>query len=120
MRQFTWRWPWQEPEPKPVRPPKVGGTRAPDTVHQIDFAEPHDFHFRFGHDKGIPLIFRRCVVVGYTTPLGDAAEEMERWEYAHSRWLVLRQEDGRLVYVPRESLLYIEEPTSDGSGSETT
>jgi hypothetical protein len=35
MRQ----WPWQK-KPEPVRPPKVGGTRAPDQVLRIDFHFP--------------------------------------------------------------------------------
>jgi hypothetical protein len=107
-----WRWPWQKP-PEPVKPPKVGGTRAPDEVHRIDFAKPHDFHFRFGYDKAEPAVFRRCVLVGFTTPSKHVAiGRSEFGEYAHDRWLVLRLEDGRLLYAPRDSLLYIEESAS--------
>jgi hypothetical protein len=93
-----------------VKPPKVGGTRAPADVHRIDFSKPHDFHFRFGYDKGEATVFRRCVLIGFTTPTeDDTAESAGYGEYAHNRWLVLRQENGRLLYVPRDSLLYIEE-----------
>ena len=96
---IVWRWPWQ----KHVKPPKVGGTRAPAEVHRIDFSKPHDFFFRFAYDGGELTVFRRCVLVGFTTPEGGSRE------YAHNRWLVLRREDGRLLYASRESLLYIEE-----------
>jgi hypothetical protein len=91
-------------------PPKVGGTRAPAEVCRIDFSKPHDFHFRFGYEKGEPTVFRGCVLIGYTTPTEDDASGSAGFgEYAHNRWLVLRQENGRLLYVPRDSLTYIEE-----------
>ena len=103
-----WRLPWRK-SPEPVRPPKVGGTRAPDEIHRIDFSRPHDFHFRFAYEKGEPAVFRRCVLVGFTTPADDGGSGSGFAEYAHNRWLVLRREDGRLTYAPRDSLLYIEE-----------
>jgi hypothetical protein len=102
----VWQWPWQ----KRPKPPKVGGTRAPDEVYRIDFSKPHDFHFRFGFDKGEPSVLRRCVLIGFTTPTEDGVTGGGEYrEYAHNRWLVLRQEDGRLLYAPRDCLLYIEE-----------
>ena len=101
MKEWTWRWPWQKPaEPEPPRPPKVGGTRVPDAVHRIDFTRPHDFHFRFGYNKEQSVVFRRCVLVGFTTPdENGAAGRGDFGEFTHNRWLVLRQEDGRLRYV---------------------
>jgi hypothetical protein len=105
----VWQWPWHKP-PEPVRPPKVGGTRAPAEVHRIDFSKPHDFHFRFGYEKGEPAVFRRYALIGFTTPTEDEGAGASSYgEYAHNRWLVLRREDGTLLYAPRESLLYIEE-----------
>jgi hypothetical protein len=102
----VWQWPWQ----KRPKPPKVGGTRAPDEVYRIDFSKPHDFHFRFGFDKGEPSVLRRCVLIGFTTPTEDGVTGGGEYrEYAHNRWLVLRQEDGRLLYAPRDCLVYIEE-----------
>ncbi|MFO0952834.1 MAG: hypothetical protein U0835_17130 [Isosphaeraceae bacterium] len=116
-----WQWPWDKKKPEPVRPPKVGGTRAPDDVRRIDFTRPHDFHFRFGYDRGDPKVFRRCLLVGFTTP-GDEQSGVGGGfgEYAHNRWLVLRQEDGRLVYVPRDSLLFIEESEPEAGGATAT
>jgi len=104
---LVWRWPWQK-QPEPVKPPKVGGTRAPAAVHRIDFSKPHDFFFRF-FDRGEPTVFPRCVLVGFTTPEDDAARGGGYGEYSHNRWLVLRREDGRFLYASRHSLLYIEE-----------
>jgi hypothetical protein len=96
------RWPWQT-KPGPVRPPKVGGTRAPDQVLRIDFSKPHDFHFG-------KQVFRGCVLVGFSTPVDEDSNPLARaGEWGHDRWLVLRQPDGRLAYVPREGLEYIEE-----------
>ena len=109
-----WRWPWQK-QPEPVKPPKVGGTRAPAAVHRIDFSKPHDFHFRFGYDKGVATVFRGCMLIGFTTPTeAEAGASSGFGEYAHNRWLVLRQADGRLLYVPRDSLQYIEESAAQG------
>jgi hypothetical protein len=99
------RWPWQ----KHVKPPKVGGTRAPAEVYRIDFSKPHDFFFRFHFDREELTVFRRCVLVGFTTPEDDAAGGGGYREYSHNRWLVLRREDGRFLYASRDSLLYIEE-----------
>jgi hypothetical protein len=119
MATNAWRWPWQKPEREPVRPPKVGGTRAPDSVRAIDFAKPHDFHFNFGYNKDLPLVLRRCLLVGFTTPMADDAIAGNAYEDgSHNRWLVLQQEDGRLVYAPRDRLLYIEETRTGSSNSD--
>jgi hypothetical protein len=112
-----WRWPWQK-RPEPVRPPKVGGTRAPDQVLGIDFSRPHDFHFQ--HHSGGEQVFRRCILVGFTTPTDGRGNRVGgAGEWGHDRWLVLRQPDGRLVYVPRDGLAYIEESHPGDSGAAT-
>jgi hypothetical protein len=111
-----WQWPWQK-KPEPVRPPKVGGTRVPDQVLRIDFSQPHDFYFR-SYDGG-KQVFRSCVLVGFTTPVDDDGNRLGgEGEWGHDRWLVLRQPDGRLVYVPRDGLQYIEESQPAGSGGD--
>lgn len=100
---------------KPIQPPKVGGTRAPDQVQSIDFQQPHDFHFRFYN--GGEKIYRSCLLIGFTTPVNNDGARIgggNEWG-GHDRWLVLRQADGRLAYVPREGLLYIEESQPDDS-----
>lgn len=117
MKIHPWHWPWQKPKLEPIRPPKVGGTRAPDNVRTIDFTKPHDFHFRFGYNKETLVILHRCLLVGFTTPLGDRTQSEGFEEYSHNRWLVLQREDGRLIYVPRDGLLYIEEPVPETNGS---
>jgi hypothetical protein len=101
-------WPWQKKEPEPVRPPKVGGTRAPDQVLRIDFTKPHDYYFRFY--QGGDQVFRGCVLVGFSTPVDEDGNRLGGGgEWGHDRWLVLRHPDGRLAYVPREGLQYVEE-----------
>jgi hypothetical protein len=108
----VWQWPWQKTKPpEPVRPPKVGGTRAPDQVLRIDFTRPHDFHFLVYNNEHV---FRGCVLVGFTTPMDNDGQQVGRGEWGHDRWLVLRQPDGRLVYVPRDGLQYIEESQTGG------
>ncbi|QDV87618.1 hypothetical protein TBK1r_66490 [Stieleria magnilauensis] len=110
MKQSGWRWPWQKPEePKPVRPPKIGGTRAPANVQEIDFTKPHDFHFRIAYDKSATQVFERCLLVGFTTPMTDEDNQPAYEEFTHNRWIVLQREDGRRVYIPRDNLLYIED-----------
>ena len=94
-----------------MKPPKVGGTRAPDQILCIDFSRPHDFHFRFY--SGGEQVFKRCVLVGFTTPVNDSGNRIGgAGEWGHDRWLVLRQLDGRVVYLPRDGLQYIEESQS--------
>lgn len=109
-------WPWQKPKAEPVRPPKVGGTIAPDQVLRIDFDKPHDFHFNF-HSSGT-VVFCACVLVGFTTPVdseGNKVSSDREWgEWSHNLWLVLRRPDGRLIYVPRDNLQYIVESSRDG------
>jgi hypothetical protein len=110
MKNDRWRWPWQKEIPEPVRPPKVGGTRAPDSIREIDFKKPHDFHFCLGQNGNVPIVLQRCLLVGFTTPLNDeTGDEPNFLEYPHTRWLVLQHEDGHLIYVPRDQLIYIEE-----------
>src|SRR5204862_528754 len=65
---------WSKKKPEPIRPPKVGGTRAPDQILRIDFSKPHDFHFRF--DGGRDEVFRGCVLVGFTTPTDDGGNRL--------------------------------------------
>ncbi|MGN6546265.1 MAG: hypothetical protein ACTHK7_14520 [Aureliella sp.] len=109
MPKIQWRWPWEKPQPEPVRPPKVGGTRAPAKVETIDFSKPHDFYFRFGYDKDNPVAFAGCLLIGFTTPMSDDAPSPQWEEYSHNRWIVLQRPDGRRVYIPRDNLLYIED-----------
>lgn len=111
MPKFEWKWPWEKakPDPAPIRAPKVGGTRAPLNVEKIDFEKPHDFHFRFGYQPVESHVFRNCRLVGFTTPMNDDSATPQWEERTHNRWIVLQREDGRRVYVPRDSLVFIED-----------
>lgn len=116
MTQSGWRWPWQkQDEPKVVRPPKIGGTRAPAQIQEIDFTKPHDFHFRVAYDKAATHVFERCLLVGFTTPMTDEDASPAYEEYTHNRWIVLQREDGRRVYIPRDNLVYIEDSAEEES-----
>jgi hypothetical protein len=56
------------------------------------------------------------VLIGFTTPVNDrGGERGDLGEFDHNRWLVLRQEDGRLLYVARDQLVYIEESANVGA-----
>jgi hypothetical protein len=119
LRANMMRWPWGKKPEEPVRPPKVGGTRVPDQVIRIDFSKPHDFYCRFSEPR-TERVFRACILLGFSTPVeengvrgrGGLGEGFGEW--GHDRWLVLKYPDGRLVYVPREVLLYVEETPKDG------
>ena len=115
MPKIEWNWPWSKPAPEPIRPPKVGGTRAPAQIETINFTKPHDFHFRLGHDRSNTIVFERCLLIGFTTPMSDDPPQSRWEEYAHNRWIVLERPDRRRVYIPRDDLLYIEDShrTSD-------
>ena len=114
MPKIEWKWPWEKSPPKPVKPPKVGGTRAPDQVEAIDFQKPHDFHFRLHYDSQSSIqVFERCLLIGFTTPMSDDATSARFEEYAHNRWIVLQRPDGRRVYIPRDNLLYIEDAAEE-------
>lgn len=118
MPKIEWKWPWEKSEPEPVKPPKVGGTRAPDQIETIDFQKPHDFHCRFGYDKERFFVFERCLLIGFTMPMDKAAAP--NWEESlHNRWIVLQRPDGRRVYIPRDQLLYIEDSVEEREDSRT-
>ena len=103
-------WPWNK-RPKRIRPPKVAGTRAPNQILSICFDRPHDYHFQFGQFAGSEemAVFRSCILVGFTTPIDDPHDVPSHEEAWYDKWLVLKRTDGRLVYVPRNALKYIEE-----------
>src|SRR5262245_27052722 len=110
------KWPWKKPAE--IRAPKVGGTRAPEHVLRIDFQKPHDFRFNLG-SKGEMTVFRRCILIGFTSPMDREREQQfgeEAWS-GHDRWLVLKQSSGLLVYVPRGGLVFIEESDSETKSS---
>ncbi len=110
MPKIEWRWPWEKPKTEPiVRPPKVGGTRAPSHVETIDFTKPHDFHFRMGYDREKGMVFENCLLIGFTTPMSNDTSYSEWEERTHNRWIVLQRPDGRRVYIPRDNLSYIED-----------
>ena len=105
MPKIEWRWPWQKSK---VRPPKVGGTPSPDQVETIDFSKPHDFYFLFGRDAGAVTVFEPVAHRIHDTH--DRRPPTPRWEESsHNRWIVLKRPSGSRVYVPRDSLLYIED-----------
>lgn len=117
MPKIEWKWPWTKSEPEPVRPPKVGGTRAPAQIETIDFCKPHDFHFRLGHDRNHPIVFENCLLIGFTTPMSDDPPSPRWEEYSHNRWIVLQRPDGLRVYIPRDELLYIEDSLAQQHGN---
>ncbi len=121
MPKLEWRWPWEKPKPeRVVRPPKVGGTRAPAKIEEIDFNKPHDFYFRFGYEKPVMHVFEACRLIGFTTPMHDETSQPEWEERQHNRWIVLERPDGRRVYVPRDSLVYIEDSTQTNGPDQST
>ena len=117
MPKIEWRWPWEKPKDADtvVRPPKVGGTRAPSNLESIDFNKPHNFHFRFGYERAEIHVFEACLLIGFTTPMNDGNQSPEWEERQHNRWIVLQRSDGRRIYVPRDSLLYIEDSTQNNT-----
>lgn len=101
--------------PKPeVEPPTVGGQKAPAAVREIDFEKRYDLHCVL-FDKE-PTVFRNCKVVGFTGPektgyevSGGGSGFSSRDYYQHfDRWLVIEHGDGRLAYIPPNSLRYLE------------
>lgn len=78
----------------------------------VGFDRPHDYHVRF-QSSGDAVVFHRCTLVGFTTPIDDPHDVPGQGEAWYDRWLVLKRPDGRLVYVPRDALLYIEESVND-------
>src|SRR5438477_146358 len=78
--RLSWHWPWQK-RVKPIRPPKVAGTRAPNRVLSVGFDRPHDYHIGF-HGFDEILVFQSCTLVGFTTPMedpNDVASPGEAW-----------------------------------------
>lgn len=103
-----------KPKPQEVVPPSVGGQKAPSSVREIDFEKRYDLHcVLFEKEK---TVFKNCKVVGFTGPAqaghtvdGGGSSLGSRDFYQHfDRWLVVEQGDGRLAFIPPQSLRYLE------------
>ncbi|MBN9518621.1 hypothetical protein J0H58_08895 [bacterium] len=101
------------PKPAGDEPPSVGGQKAPATVREIDFDKRYDVYCSFFEKE--PTVFRGSKVVGFTGPanagqeVGGGSGLSSRGYYQHfDRWLVIEQADGRLAYIPPNSLRYLE------------
>ncbi|HYH67575.1 MAG TPA: hypothetical protein VD866_22955 [Urbifossiella sp.] len=103
------------PKQPEFQPPSVGGQKAPSAVREIDFEKRYDLHCVL-FDKEL-TVFRDCKVVGYTGPAkagvvvdgGSSSGFSSRDHFQYfDRWLVIEHSDGRLAYIPPNSLRYLE------------
>jgi len=94
-------------KPAGVVPPGIAGQQVPAEVRAIDFDKRLDVHCSFREQVGPAnesTVFRNCRVVGFTgadTPGGKFSGYFDRW-------LVLELSDGRMAYIPTNSLQYLE------------
>jgi hypothetical protein len=97
---------WVSFQQRPIQPPAIGGQQAPSQVREIDFALRYDVHCSFADREA--TVFRGCKVVGFTGPDAPAGKFGGSSLGYFDRWLVLELNDGRLAYIPPNSLKYME------------
>jgi hypothetical protein len=101
-------------KPDEPQPPQIGGQKAPSLVREIDFDKRYDAHCSFFEKE--PTVFPGCKVVGFTGPArpqkdgesGGSGYGFRAFSQHFDRWLVLELRDGRQVFVPSNSLRYLE------------
>ncbi len=98
--------------------PELGGQTVPDQLIEIEFDKRYDIHTSvYGVE---PLNLLNCKIMGFTgrksgtaggTGSGGFSASMGsnsvRNHFDH--WLVLEHSDGRLMYLPVDSVKYIEQ-----------
>jgi hypothetical protein len=97
---------WSASQPRQVLPPAVAGQQAPAQVQDIDFTLRYDVHCSFADREA--TVFRGCKVVGFTGPDSQPGKFSGSSVGYFDRWLVLELNDGRLAYIPPNSLKYLE------------
>ena len=97
--------------------PEIGGQPVPAEVVEIAFDQRYDIHTSiYGVE---PLTFLNCKIVGFTGKRGESGASHSRSGiYSESgssyrdhfdHWLVLEQADQRYLYLPPNSVKYIEQ-----------
>lgn len=109
---------WRRRQPPAPTVPTIAGQPA-DRLVTIDLGKRYDFIVR--SREGERVVFRRCKIRGLT---GEAVLEEGGWSkvplYGWMRhWLVIEYEDGRVVYLPTDLVLYLEESTESGVTGES-
>ena len=101
--------------------PQLGGQPVPEEVIEINFDRRYDVHTSiYGVE---PLTFLDSKIVGFTGRRGES-NQVEAGMFASSsgssyrnhfdHWLVLEQADGRLLYLPPDSVKYVEQAAPKG------
>jgi hypothetical protein len=99
---------------QPSASPTIAGQTVAGLV-AVDFAKRYDIVTRpRAAPYGEPVLFRRCKIRGLT---GEDVREVGGWSSSSGRlwygwmhhWLALELEDGRAVYLPTDSVQYLEE-----------
>ena len=105
---------------KPV--PEIGGQPVPEEVVEIAFDQRYDVHTSiYGVE---PLTFLNCKIVGFTGKRGSSGASPTNpgmfsgsgssYRDHFDHWLVLEQADKRYLYLPPNSVKYIEQAAPQG------
>lgn len=98
------------------RVPELGGQPVPEQLIEIEFDQRYDVHTSvYGVE---PMTLTNCKIMGFTGRKGTAQSQSSGSSGLSSslkhfdHWLVLEQADGRLLYLPADSVRYIEQTTA--------
>lgn len=98
--------------------PELGGQPVPEQLIEIEFDKRYDVHTSvYGVE---PLTLLNCKIMGFTGRKGGTAGGTGSGGFSASigsssvrnhfdHWLVLEHADGRLLYLPVDSVKYIEQ-----------
>jgi hypothetical protein len=115
--------------PGAPRPPELGGQQVPDTVYEIPFDRQYDLYCSgYGNEKF--TVHRNCQILGFTGRgeensrgrrgsafigfSGLSGSGVSSYAEFFEHWLVLKLPDGRLAYIPPNSVQFIEESSPKG------
>jgi hypothetical protein len=93
-------------ERPPSQVPSIGGQKVPAEHLSLEFTNRFNI---YSNSRATNLVFNDCRIIGFTGESGETGRGLSPRYGFFTRWIVLERQDGRRVYLPAQSIEYIED-----------